>query len=91
MDDTHSKKLVALVIQEFARQHGRNQNLIGRHLINFQRLNLKLSASLVTCGARRVPSRGRRPVRTSTCWRMAKDVPSYLCRPLNPPYRSTAA
>lgn len=32
--DTHANKLVALVNQEFARQYGRNQTLIGRHLIN---------------------------------------------------------
>ncbi len=32
--DTHSKKLVALVNQEFARQYGPSENLLGRHLIN---------------------------------------------------------
>jgi putative ABC transport system permease protein len=32
--DNRSKKLVALVNQAFARQYGRNQNLIRRHLIN---------------------------------------------------------
>jgi putative ABC transport system permease protein len=32
--DNRSKKLVALVNQEFLRQYGQNQALIGRHLIN---------------------------------------------------------